>query len=114
MSYSRITRKEDTRRHTRHPMSGRLRILWEDSEGRERVSNAMIVDASTNGVRLRLDEKIPVRSYINCNDVVLGIVGRASVRYCNYSKGKYEIGLEFGGGSGFRKGKPSDIKEAKV
>ncbi len=73
-----------------------VRILWEDDKGRERVSNATIVNRSTNGLKLRLDEKIPVRSYVACNEPVLGIAGRASVRYCIYSKGKYEIGLEFG------------------
>jgi len=73
-----------------------VRILWEDDKGRERVSNAIIVNRSTNGLKLRLDEKIPVRSYVACNEPVLGIAGRASVRYCIYSKGKYEIGLEFG------------------
>ena len=63
-----------------------------------------------NGVKLRVDEKIPVRSYVACNDVSLGIVGRASVRYCNFSKGKYEIGLEFVSGSGFSNGEPSGPK----
>jgi hypothetical protein len=77
-------------------MKGMIRILWEDSEGRERVSNAIIVNASANGLKLQLDEKIPVRSYVACNDHTLGIAGRASVRYCIFSKGKYEIGLEFG------------------
>jgi hypothetical protein len=110
VAFSAIARKTDTRRHARHPVDGMIRILWEDSDGRERVSNAMIVNASANGVKLRLDEKISVRSYVACNDVSLGIVGRASVRYCVFSKGKYEIGLEFGSGSGFSKGKPSGPK----
>jgi len=77
-----------------------VRILWEDSNGRERVSNATIVNTSANGVKLRLDEKLPVRSYVACNDPALGIVGRASVRYCIFSKGKYDIGLEFGDPAG--------------
>ena len=96
MSYSTIARKNESRRHVRYPQTGMVRILWEDDKGRERVSNAIIVNRSTNGLKLRLDEKIPVRSYVACNEPVLGIAGRASVRYCIYSKGKYEIGLEFG------------------
>jgi hypothetical protein len=110
MAYSIIARKTDTRRQKRHPVDGMIRILWEDSEGRERVSNATIANASANGAKLRVDEKIPVRSYVACNDVSLGIVGRASVRYCIFSKGKYEIGLEFGTGNGFSKDKPSTPK----
>lgn len=76
-----------------------IRILWEDN-GRERVSNATVVNKSANGAKLRVNERIPVRSYVTCNDEALGIVGRASVRYCIFSKGKYEIGLEFGDGVG--------------
>jgi hypothetical protein len=92
-------------------MDGMIRILWEDSDGRERVSHATIVNISASGVKLRLDERIPVRSYVACNDVSLGIVGRASVRYCNFSKGKYEIGLEFVSGSGFSNGLVRDRAE---
>lgn len=98
--YSVIPRKTELRRHAREPVKGMIRILWEDS-GRERVSNAMVVNKSANGAKLRLDERIPVRSYITCNDEALGIVGRASVRYCIFSMGKYEIGLEFGDAAGF-------------
>jgi hypothetical protein len=104
VAYSVIPRKTESRRHARYPLHGMIRILWEDN-GRERVSNAMVVNKSANGAKLRVDERIPVRSYVTCNDEALGIVGRASVRYCIYSKGKYEIGLEFGDGaaSGFIK-----------
>ena len=77
-----------------------VRILWEDSDGRERISNALVVNVSANGLKLRLDEKVPVRSYVTCNEAALGIAGRGSVRYCIYSKGKYEIGLEFGNAGG--------------
>src|SRR5882724_2507478 len=96
MAYSAIPRKTEARRHARHPKQGLVRILWEDEQGRERMSNAMIVNVSANGMKLRVDEKIPVRSYVTCNEAVLGVAGRASVRYCVFSKGKYEIGLEFG------------------
>ena len=54
------------------------------------------------GAQLRLNEKIPVRSYVKCNDTKLGIRGRASVRYCNFAKGIYEIGLELTSENGWR------------
>jgi hypothetical protein len=108
MSYSAIARKAESRRQPRHPVSGTMRILWEDSDGREKVSSATIVNVSANGAKLRLDERIPVRCYVACNSMSLGIVGRASVRYCVFNKGKYEIGLEFGGDSGFRASKSLD------
>jgi len=95
--------RQDSRRHERYEASGLLRILWEDEQGRERVSNGRISNISVEGVQVLVDEKIPVRSYVSCNDTKLGIRGRGSVRYCRFSKGKYQVGIEFNGGSGWRK-----------
>ena len=93
-----LTRKTESRRHTRRAISGTLRIMWEEN-GRELIANAQIVDVSDSGARLRVDSRIPVRSFVTCNDRVLGICGRGSVRYCDLVKGKYEIGIEFTSGS---------------
>ena len=89
-----LMRKTEARRHERRPVSGVLRIVWEDN-GREMIANAKIIDASLSGVRLRVDSRIPLRSFVTCNDHALGICGRGSVRYCDLVKGKYEIGVEF-------------------
>src|ERR1700694_717785 len=99
---SNLTKKIQPRRDPRAAVNGTLRILWEDGAGRERISQAQIVNVSASGAQLRLNEKIPVRSYVTCNDTKLGIRGRASVRYCNFAKGKYEIGLEFTSENGWR------------
>ena len=99
---SNVTKKSQPRRDTRTVVSGTLRILWEDTAGKERISQAQIVNVSASGAQLRLHEKIPVRAYVTCNDTKLGIRGRASVRYCNFVKGKYEIGLEFTSENGWR------------
>ena len=92
---SNINKKLQERCNSRTAVNGMLRILWEDSAGKERISEAQIVNVSRLGAQLRVAEKIPERSYVTCNDEKLGIRGRASVRYCNLVKGKYEIGLEF-------------------
>ena len=89
-----LVRKTESRRHARHAVTGMVRIMWEDN-GHEAIANAQIVDASVSGMRLRVDSKIPLRSFVTCNDQTLGICGRGSVRYCNLVKGKYEIGIEF-------------------
>jgi hypothetical protein len=60
------------------------------------------MNVSVEGLQLLLSEKIPVLSYVRCNDGKLGICGRGRVRYCNYVKGKYLIGVEFRGGTGWR------------
>jgi hypothetical protein len=92
----------EARKKVRHVVPGSLRILWEDSAGRERISNARLKNVSVNGLQLELNEQIPIRASVSCNDVKLGIAGRGAVRYCNYVKGKYLVGVEFSGGTGWR------------
>lgn len=100
MPYSRINRlpNKEQRRHERQNASGVLRILWEDSRGGERISYATLVNASPAGVRLQVREQIPLRTSVTCNDALLGICGRGSVRYCNSNARGYEIGVEFSAG----------------
>lgn len=100
---SNFKRRVVSRRHLRYPVKGTLRVLWRDGEGHEGVLAAKIENASESGVRLRFDRQIAVRSYVTCNDVSLGINGTGSVRYCRYSKGKYDVGVEFSGACGWRK-----------
>jgi hypothetical protein len=98
---SNLVRPAEIRKHRRYPIQGTLHLLWQDGSGRERMSMGKLVDVSVNGIRLRTDEPIPVRAYLICNDHRLGIRGRGSVRHCSYSRGKYEVGVEFSGGSGW-------------
>ena len=94
--------KKNLRRHARDLIDGSLRILWEDADGREQVSQARIVNISPHGIGLHTNQAIPLRSPISCNDEKLGIRGRGTVRHCTYLKGKYRIGVEFNGGTGWR------------
>ena len=94
--------KRNLRRNVRDAIDGSLRILWEDAAGREQVSQAKIVNISPRGIGLRCDQAIPLRSPISCNDEKLGIRGRGTVRHCTFVKGKYQIGVEFSGGTGWR------------
>jgi hypothetical protein len=84
--------KRNLRRHTRDTISEPLRILWEDADGREHVSQAKIVDISPDGIGLRSRSAIPLRSQIFCNDEKLGLRGRGTVRHCTYMEGKYQAG----------------------
>lgn len=95
--------QRDRRRRPRQPLSGFLRILWDNGSGAEHPARAQIVDVSSEGLRLRVEDRIPVRAQVSCNDPTLGIAGRGTVRYCIFVKGKYEIGLEFTGGTGWGK-----------
>jgi hypothetical protein len=95
-------RKTNSRRHVRHSIAGQLRLLWDEGAGPQRVIPARLMNASVEGLQLQTSEKMATSSYISCNDPKLGISGRGCVRYCNYVKGKYLIGLEFRGGTGWR------------
>ena len=70
------------------------------------ISRADVVDVSISGLKLRVEEKIPVRTYIACNEPALGFSGRGSVRYCHFERGKFAVGIEFMGGTGWRVPKP--------
>jgi len=94
-------RKFNTRRHVRYALTGELRILWEDRAGKEAVIQATLMNVSVQGLQLLVAEKIPVLSYIRCNEPRFGICARGRVRYCNYVKGKYLIGVECRGGTGW-------------
>ncbi|HLH00937.1 MAG TPA: HDOD domain-containing protein [Bryobacteraceae bacterium] len=100
------TRAGNSRRESRHPIDGSLRIRWQDEEGRERMCNAQLENVSRSGLRLHVPDRIPVRALVSCNDPRVGISGSGSVRYCNASRGKYVIGLEFTNGTGWPKHAP--------
>jgi hypothetical protein len=102
-------RRNETRRFERWEAAGRLQMLWEDGAGQPKMTHGRIVDVSVEGAQVLADEKIPVRTYAYCSEPKLGIRGRASVRYCDFSKGKYRIGLEFSGGSGWQQ--PAAVAE---
>jgi c-di-GMP-related signal transduction protein len=95
-------RTTNTRKHIRYAATGELRLLLEDRAGTEAVISASLKNVSAEGMQLLISEKIPVLSYVRCNDGKLGLCGRGRVRYCNYLKGKYLIGVEFRGGTGWR------------
>ena len=95
-------RRINTRRHIRHPASGELRLLWEDRAGGEAIVAARILNVSAEGLQLLVSEKVPVLSTLTCHDPKSGISGRGRVRYCNYIKGNYLIGVEFRGGISWR------------
>lgn len=95
-------RRRNTRKEPRHPVEGPLRIRWEDHESRERMCIARLLNISRSGLHLEVDETIPVRTMIFCNDPKQGIAGGGVVRYCNSAKGNYHIGVEFSNGTGWK------------
>ena len=92
----------EKRKQPRAPFKGWLRILWQDDEGRERISRVDCVDISLHGIRLRSAEKIPHRATITFNSHELGIAGRGTVRSVVPRKAGYEMGVECNSGPAWK------------
>ena len=70
-------------------------------QGTDTVMRGRLYNQCPNGLGLMVDHPLPVRSYVYCREV-LGRVdrnarGSASVRFCVWSKGGYQVGLEHTG-----------------
>lgn len=98
--------KGEQRRDARHSIAGKLRLLWEDAEGKQQVRTAELENVSRSGIKIRVDVQMAPRTYVTVNDREIGIMGRGSVRYCRYERGKYSVGLEFSGGTGWNPNAP--------
>jgi len=96
------SRTAERRRDTRHPVTGTFRILWDNAEGQTQVCMAQLVDVSSKGVKMLVDRHLTPHTYVTINDQTHGIMGRGSVRYSHYQKGKYAVGLEFSSGTGWK------------
>jgi c-di-GMP-related signal transduction protein len=96
------SRKKDTRSKRRYPMEGTLSIEWDDGTGHSRNGTAQLQNISETGMQMCLTDKVPTRATIVCRDSKLKIGGRGIVRYCNFVKGKYVIGVDFGNGTGWK------------
>lgn len=105
-------RRANTRRQVRFDTDAKIRVLWMDEAGRERYSTARLCNVSVTGIQIHLPEKLPVLTSVSCNEPKVGISGRGSVRYCNFSRGGYLIGLEFSNGTGWKEPLPRSSKES--
>jgi hypothetical protein len=68
--------------------------------GSDRVSEAVCLNNSPSGLKLRLSDQVPSRARVLFNCRELGIGGRGMVRYCVPRKAQYEIGVECAAGTG--------------
>jgi hypothetical protein len=59
---------------------------------------AKCLDVSEHGIAIEVVEPVIVRSFVTLRSEHLKLAGRAGVRYCRRSGGKYLVGLEFAAG----------------
>ncbi len=85
---------ERLRRHPRTPYACPVRISWQDSSGAERWARGKCVDISETGLRIELQDEIPIRTSVVLSAESLGISGSAVVKNVSRRGLKHVIGLE--------------------
>jgi hypothetical protein len=97
-----IKKALDLRRSERvealHPIS----ICWDDGHGEPKFAIAKGRNISEDGVALRVNEPLPLRSFVSIHSESLHLSGTAAVRYCVRGNGGYSVGLEFSGGMKYK------------
>lgn len=94
--------KSDRRLERRDVVSEDVTLVCEDELGLEITANAQLMDVSPHGARFRTYRELPLNSSAKFYHRQLAIGGCGVVRYCNWSKLGFEIGMEFRRGTGWR------------
>lgn len=90
--------KKNERRHTRHPLPGKVKVHWRTLEGHSFHSPGKCVNISRSGIRLELDRAIPVDTMVHVESPHFRIAGVAYVRHCVAKGIRFVAGIEFAGG----------------
>jgi hypothetical protein len=96
-----ITRKKERRRYSRTPINKMVAMLWDDENGHENRLQGRLTDISVSGARIWIPMKLPARTMVAFSCPTLALGGRGTVRFCNSTKGGYEVGLELTNGTGW-------------
>lgn len=90
--------KDGLRSARRIPLTGRVRVGWEDEHGYPHMAYGRCFDISATGLGLEMEETVPVRGYVNFEVIPLGFKGSASVRFVRRKGLRNVVGLDFSGG----------------
>ena len=83
-----------TRRHSRIPYSGPVRISWDDKHGETKFAEVKCLDVSEAGLRIEAPESIPVGTYITLRADRIKVSGTACVKNVVGKGMKFILGLE--------------------
>jgi hypothetical protein len=75
-----------------------VRVSWTPPGGLTQYVLGNAVDISETGIRISSTEALPVGQYVHLQIESAGLRGTASVRSCNRTSIRHEIGLEFSNG----------------
>lgn len=71
----------------------RLRVSWQDGQGRLCVSDAKIINASESGLAIEVPQPLPPLAKLRLRSGQRHLEGNATVRYCRPSGARFRVGL---------------------
>ena len=102
------------RRQDRIQIEVPVDVMWTDRQGLERFATARSIDVCESGIRIKVPELLPDRSFVRLRADKIALAGSASVRTCLKKGTKYVVGLEFSGGLKWKRPKDAKPREAPV
>jgi hypothetical protein len=75
----------------------KIRISWQDRQGKTRLRRGRVVNISSTGALIKCGTFIPPGSFVYIESAPLGILGGAHIRRCEPLFVTYQIGLQFAG-----------------
>ncbi|WP_321473289.1 PilZ domain-containing protein [uncultured Paludibaculum sp.] len=90
--------KHEERRHTRHPLPGKVKVHWRTVDGHSFHAPAKCLNISRSGIRLEIERPIVVGTMVHVESPQFRIAGVAYVRHCVSKGARCVVGVEFGGG----------------
>jgi PilZ domain-containing protein len=102
----------EMRRQDRIEVAVPVDVMWTDRQGHERFATALSIDICESGIRLKVPEALPERSFVRLRANRISLAGSASVRTCIKKGTKFLVGLEFSGGMTWKR--PAEPKAPEV
>jgi hypothetical protein len=97
----------DVRRHRRELLRARIQLVWADAGGLDHRAVGRCRDVSISGLRLEVDQPIPLRTLVTFRVESPAFEGSATVRHCTRVGFGWVCGLEFSCGLRWRFASPA-------
>jgi hypothetical protein len=88
-----IMTAKEYRRGNRVPCAGPVRVTWDDDRGQTHYALGKCLDISENGLRVELQESIPVRTRVAFRIERIDESGSGSVRHATRRNMKVVLGI---------------------
>lgn len=85
---------KDIRRHPRRPLTGRVRLLWDDGNGNSKFVNGTCLDFSETGLRIEIPISIPVSTSVTLSADRINLIAAATVKHLVRRGPQFVVGVE--------------------